>query len=62
MRLLLSPWGRLGGVIPFGEGAGVRLLLPLGEAGRGFQINARLLVNLSTRQLEPTLSLCFSNA
>ena len=22
-----SPWGRLGGVIPFGEGAGVRLLL-----------------------------------
>ena len=22
VRLLLSPWGRLGGVIPFGEGMG----------------------------------------
>ena len=22
-----SPWGRLGGVIPFGEGAGVRLVV-----------------------------------
>ena len=26
-----SPWGRLGGVIPFGEGTGERLLLPLKE-------------------------------
>jgi hypothetical protein len=33
---LSSPWGRQGGVIPFGEGLGERLLLPpsegLGEA------------------------------
>ena len=27
-----SPWGRLGGVIPFGEGAGVRLVVDGGEA------------------------------
>ena len=34
MRLLLSSSGRLGGVIPFGEGAGVRLLLlSLGGVG-----------------------------
>ena len=34
MRLLLSPLGMLGGVIPFGEGLGVRLLLsPLGRLG-----------------------------
>ena len=31
-----SPWGRLGGVIPFGEGAGVRLLLSLGGGWEGF--------------------------
>ena len=46
-----SPWGRLGGVIPFGEGTGVRLVVDGGEA---FCQRLNISKNEASRQRETT--------
>ena len=46
-----SPWGRLGGVIPFGEGTGVRLVVDGGEA---FYQRLNISKNEASRQREIT--------